>query len=168
MVHELFTARLASPVQPSPLGPITKPLETVSVPKLTEEFPRLVTVIACCALVVPTICTWNCVLSGVTRSVFAFATPLPDKVAVTIVLPSAKVTGNCTLPVRVPVADGVNLTFTWQEPPTDIVWPEQPSLPPCAPRSENSFAGGAPRFVPVTVPRVNDRFPLFVSVSVTL
>jgi hypothetical protein len=114
-------------------------------------------------LVLLTISGANSKLAGPNCSLGTAATPFPVRLAVTVVVvKSANVIGKPMLPVRVPVADGVKVTFIWQEPVfAATVVPLHPSYPPWVADAENSPGPLTPTTVltPVTVATLNGRFP---------
>ena len=95
--------------------------------------------------------------------------PLPesDAVRVAMVL-SPYVRGKVTLPLRAPVAEGVNTTYTEQLPPAGTMVLLQPSEPPAA-FVENSPLELAPTamLTPFKVPTLRARLPLLVRVRVS-
>src|SRR3954469_19816337 len=119
----------------------------------TEEMvavvvPVLLTLTVCAALVEPTIVPANDRLDGPADRIGPGATPLPDS-GIVLVMPDAV---TVRLPVRAPVAVGVNLTLTVQEPPAAI---ELPHVLVCAksPVMATPVTGAAavPELVIVTV-----------------
>ncbi len=114
------SAQLACPasVVPHPFTTVKSPLTILAATPVSAASPVFVSVTACVALAVPTVCAAKLKLNGASPSV---AAACPTPLNATVCVPALSVT--LKLPVRVPLAVGANATATVHPAPPPSVAP---------------------------------------------